>query len=184
MCYNNTGSVLKIQEKIDFSTPPDKNSSKTKKPLPPILVHREELVVKLPDNTIFVFGSNLSGIHGAGAAAIAAFHFGAKDRQGQGLFGQSYALPTKGYKIEIIPISQVQEYITNFFNFVSKYVTHSPDTYFYLTRVGCGLGGHKENEIAIARSCPYHPNVIYPESWAKYIVDLPLEYRNYGVPIS
>ena len=63
---------------------------------------------------IFVFGSNLAGIHGLGAARFALLHCGAKMKEGVGLFGDSYAIPTKNVRVEHMPLSMVEEYIIQF----------------------------------------------------------------------
>ena len=57
------------------------------------------------ENTVFVFGSNPEGRHGAGAAKVAKTKFGAKNGQGEGLQGNAYALPTKRIR-NIIPVKR------------------------------------------------------------------------------
>ena len=52
------------------------------------------IVNTLDENEIFVFGSNINGMHMGGAARIAYNKFGAEWGNGEGLQGQSYALPT------------------------------------------------------------------------------------------
>jgi len=96
------------------------------------------------DKAIFVFGSNLSGIHGAGAARTAYKLYGAKWGIGEGLTGRSYALPTVGYNITPITLDEIQTYILNFIQFARK----RSDLTFQITQVGCGLGGFHKNEIA------------------------------------
>lgn len=93
---------------------------------------------------IFVFGSNLSGIHGAGAARTARLRYGAQMGVGEGLTGQSYALPTVGYRITPIHLDEVQGYVQNFINFARS----RPDLEFQVTQAGCGLGGFRKNDIA------------------------------------
>jgi len=97
-----------------------------------------------PTFMIFVFGSNLSGIHGAGAAAYARRHRGAILHVGEGPAGQSYALPTKGINITKIPLSEVQKHVNKFIEF-SKDV---PQNQFQVTRVGTGLSGFRDEDIA------------------------------------
>lgn len=92
---------------------------------------------------IFVFGSNRSGIHGAGAAAYAHEFYGAEWGVGEGLTGSSYALPTKGYKVECLPWSQVHEAIGRFVD----YAKSRPDLKFALTPVGTGLAGHSKKDV-------------------------------------
>ena len=92
---------------------------------------------------IFVFGSNLRGRHGAGAALFAAKHHGAKEGVGEGLTGNAYALPTCGWRIEPLPLADVDAAIARFCDFARS----RPDLTFGLTPVGCGLAGHKKSDI-------------------------------------
>lgn len=93
---------------------------------------------------IFVFGSNLSGIHGAGAAKFATQHYGAIYGKGIGPIGCSYAIPTKDLKINTLPLHEIKKYITDFILFSRE----NPNQIFHLTRVGCGLAGYKDRDIA------------------------------------
>lgn len=92
---------------------------------------------------IFVFGSNLAGIHGAGAAKYAHEHHGAKWGVGEGLTGRSYALPTKGYEIENVPWSFVWNSLKTFVEFAKAH----PELDFALTPVGTGLAGHSKKDV-------------------------------------
>lgn len=96
------------------------------------------------NTAIFVFGSNRSGIHGAGAAYTASIHYGAVRGVGEGLTGRSYALPTVGYRITPIELDAVQIHVLNFIEFARS----RPDLQFQVTQVGCGLGGFRKHEIA------------------------------------
>ena len=87
---------------------------------------------------IFVFGSNLAGRHGAGAAKYAMEHHGAEYGVGSGATGDSYAIPTKGYNIENLSKEEIERHIDVFLN----YARTNDDLVFYLTPVGCGLAGH------------------------------------------
>lgn len=93
---------------------------------------------------IFVFGSNRAGIHGAGSAKFALNVKGAIWGKGEGLAGRSYALPTKGYKIEPISLDEIRVHVDRFL-FLSR---HRKDLTFQVTCVGCGLAGHKHEDIA------------------------------------
>lgn len=96
------------------------------------------------DKLIFVFGSNLAGKHGAGAAKFAAKHKGAIYGQGQGFQGTSYALPTKDSNIKTLPLHTVHFHIHKFI-----WVAETASTLeFQVTRVGCGLAGFKDEQIA------------------------------------
>ena len=113
---------------------------------------------------IFVFGSNKSGIHGAGAARYALNHKGAIYGMGEGLAGQSYALPTKGYRIECISLNEIKEAVNRFIDFA----TNHSEMKFQITRVGCGLGGHRDQDIALMFQ--YAPdNCFFDFMWNKYL---------------
>lgn len=96
-------------------------------------------ITELKDNEIFVFGSNLQGSHGGGAAAIAAKQFGAIWGQGVGLQGQSYGIPTMHGGIE-----EIKPYVDEFIEFAKQ----NPNLKFLVTRIGCGIAGFTEEEIA------------------------------------
>lgn len=92
---------------------------------------------------IFVFGSNLAGRHGAGAAKEAMMRHGAILFQGEGLQGRSYGLPTKGHRIETLTLDRVAKYVSNF----KEFARSRPDLKFFVTPVGCGLAGYKRAQI-------------------------------------
>lgn len=102
-----------------------------------------ENIVNLNENEIFVFGSNEAGIHGAGAARIAFLKFGAEMGLGNGLSGNSYAIPTKDRNVRTLPLDKVKSYIDEFIGFVLKHQNLT----FYLTKIGCGLAGFTIEEI-------------------------------------
>lgn len=87
---------------------------------------------------IFVFGSNLDGIHGAGAARYAHEHYGAVFGVGEGRTGDAYALPTKGHGITDMKWSEIIPAVSRFI----LYAQQHPELNFLLTPVGCGLAGH------------------------------------------
>jgi len=112
---------------------------------------------------IFVFGSNESGIHGAGAAAAALDFYGAKWGHGFGFSGQSFAIPTKDWVINSLSLSQISFYVKRFI-LVSKII----DKQFFITRIGCGLAGYKDCHIApmfkgIGDNCDM------PIQWKEYL---------------
>ena len=86
-----------------------------------------------------MFGSNLEGAHYGGAAYAAMRFFGAKLGQGVGLQGQSYAIPTMQGGVETI-----KPYVDDFIAFAES---HS-ELVFLVTRIGCGIAGFKDEEIA------------------------------------
>jgi hypothetical protein len=93
---------------------------------------------------IFVFGSNLAGRHGKGAALEALRNHGAVYGRGEGLQGNSYAIPTKGYRIETLKLPSIQRYVSSFLEFATQH----PEFEFNVTRVGCGLAGYTDDDIA------------------------------------
>lgn len=87
---------------------------------------------------IFVFGSNLAGRHGKGAAKYAREREGAIYGVGVGRQGNSYAIPTKGHRLEILPLETIRGYVAQFI----KYAKVHPELEFKVTRIGCGLAGY------------------------------------------
>lgn len=113
---------------------------------------------------IFVFGSNLDGIHGAGAAKYA-FHFhGAIRGIGSGRVGSSFAIPTKDRSITTLPLESIIPYIKDF----CEYTVEHPELQFWVTRVGCGLAGYKDQQIA-PRFVGCGNNCNFPEQWKQYL---------------
>lgn len=98
----------------------------------------------MADRPIFVFGSNLNGWHGKGAALIAKKSWGAIQGHGVGRQGDSYAIPTKGYKMETLPLDRIQVYVDMFIDHARE---HKLDV-FHVTKIGCGLAGYKDHQIA------------------------------------
>ena len=113
---------------------------------------------------IFVFGSNLAGRHGKGAAKVAYHLYGAEYGQGLGYCRASYAIPTKDEKLQPLPLWKIKEYIDTFVSDAQK----SPLLHFHVTRIGCGLAGFKDEEIAPMFK-PALPNCSYPKEWEKYL---------------
>lgn len=106
----------------------------------------------LEKDEIFVFGSNLAGQHGGGAARIANMKFGARWGVGVGLTGQSYAIPTMQGGVETI-----RPYVDEFIG----YATVHPELKFLVTRIGCGIAGFKDEEIAPLFGKAMHISNIY-----------------------
>jgi hypothetical protein len=95
-------------------------------------------------NQVFVFGSNKAGRHGAGAAKAAHKHYGAEYYTGFGLQGRSYAIPTKDFSIQTLPLEDIKYYVDIFLRFAST----NPQMEFMVTRIGCGLAGYEDKDIA------------------------------------
>lgn len=91
---------------------------------------------------IFVFGSNLAGRHGKGAALDARLYHGAIYGQGIGLQGKSYAIPTKNHNLSTLSLNQIQYHINDFVEFAKTNQQHC----FKVTKVGCGLAGYNWNK--------------------------------------
>lgn len=101
-------------------------------------------ITELKPNEVFVFGSNLSGLHGKGAAKTA-MKWGAKYRQGVGIQGSTYGIPTKGISVmNTLSLTTIQEYVDEFIEW-AKY--HRGNT-FLVTEIGCGLAGYRPKDIA------------------------------------
>lgn len=116
-----------------------------------------EWITSLKENEIFVFGSNLAGQHAGGAAQVAYLRFGAEWGQGEGLQGQSYAIPTMQGGVETIA-----PYVDTFIEFATAH----PELHFYVTPIGCGIAGFKNEEIApLFRSALSLDNVSLPEKF-------------------
>jgi len=103
-----------------------------------------EEIIKLAENEVFVFGSNLSGRHGKGAAKKA-LTWGAKWGQAAGLQGRTYGIPTKDAAIKrTLTIIEIKPFVDEFVEFAKA----NPKLIFLVTEVGCGLAGLKPKEVA------------------------------------
>jgi len=116
---------------------------------------------------IFVFGSNLAGRHGKGAALLAYQRYGAIYGQGEGLQGMSYGIPTKDEKIRTLPLETISKHVSKFLRFARE----NPDLVFTVTAIGCGLAGYKPSEIA-PMFLWHTKNVILPESFKDVINEI------------
>lgn len=118
-------------------------------------------ITTLKEGEIFVFGSNLHGMHAGGAAHVAMKLFGAIWGQGVGLQGNSYAIPTMHGGIR-----HIQPYVDEFIIFAEEH----PQLFFYVTRIGCGIAGFKDKEIApLFRRATSLANVALPQSFWDYL---------------
>lgn len=123
-----------------------------------------EIILKLEDNEVFVFGSNLRGNHGGGAALAAVKSFGAIQGRGEGMQGQSYAIPTLGLSMEKVPLENIGKSIDKFIE-VAK---NSPNKTFYMTKIGCGIAGFSIEEIAsLFKEREFPENVVMPKEFAR-----------------
>jgi hypothetical protein len=109
---------------------------------------------------IFVFGSNLRGVHGAGAAEFAHKNRGAIWGRGVGIQGQSYGIPTKDIRIITLPLDIIKRHVDDFIKFANEHEYMS----FEVTRIGCGLAGYTDADIApMFKDAPI--NCYLPEGW-------------------
>lgn len=116
-----------------------------------------DYITALRENEVFVFGSNLAGHHCGGAARVARKLFGAKQGQGVGLQGQSYAIPTMQGGVETI-----KPYVDEFIGYARQH----QELTFYVTRIGCGIAGFRDEEIApLFKAAENMMNVIIPKSF-------------------
>lgn len=123
----------------------------------------DNITVLVPGQ-IFVYGSNLAGIHGRGAAFTASHKFGALRGQGRGLAGQSYGIPTKGYRLETLKLSEISRYVDEFL----KFATAHPELEFLVTKIGTNLAGYSVQKVK--QAC-FDGKVIPPN------VALPIEFQ-------
>lgn len=128
---------------------------------------------------IFVFGSNEGGRHGKGAALTAKEKYGAIYGQGEGLQGDSYAIPTKDRGLRPLPLARIRERVRSFLYFALD----NPSMTFMVTPIGCGLAGYNANQIApmfaqypaenpcaVTGKCSL-PNVKLPEEFKKVLIE-------------
>lgn len=95
-------------------------------------------------SVVFVFGSNLAGRHGKGAALEARQRWGAIYGQGEGPQGDSYAIPTKDARLNVLPLEDIWDKVRWFI----KHAEENGDNSFLVTAIGCGLAGYKPEQIA------------------------------------
>lgn len=111
-------------------------------------------------NPVFVFGSNLAGRHGKGAALCAKLEHGAVYGVGVGRTGNSYAIPTKDGQLRILPLATISKYVAEFI----AYAMENPSEKFQVTRIGCGLAGYTDSQIApMFANAP--ENCDLPQGW-------------------
>lgn len=115
-------------------------------------------IESLANNEVFVFGSNLRGAHSGGAARLARKKFGAINGHGVGIQGQSYAIPTMQGGVETI-----KPYVDEFI----EYAKSHPEKVFLVTRIGCGIAGFKDEEIAPLFSAAREiTNIVLPKQFS------------------
>lgn len=115
-------------------------------------------------NEFFVFGSNLAGRHGKGAALFAKEYLHAETNICVGFTGYCYAIPTKDYNLKTLSLNDIDNYVKLFKTVALNHEFHK----FYVTKIGCGLAGYKDSDIAplfidSPINCKFH------EDWKKYL---------------
>ena len=120
-----------------------------------------DVINELAENEIFVFGSNLQGMHGGGAARYAYQHFGAVWGEGDGLYGKSYAIPTMHGGPEAI-----KPYVDKFIEFARQH----DDMLFLVTPIGCGIAGFVPKDVApLFREAVGVENIVLPKSFIEVL---------------
>lgn len=118
-------------------------------------------ITHLEDNQIFVFGSNVEGIHGAGAA-LTAMKWGAQYRNGVGPQGRTYAIPSKTTPWVTMTVDEIKVHVDDFIT----HATNHPEQIFLVTEIGCGLAGWAAEDIApLFKSAVGVENIHLPNSF-------------------
>jgi O-acetyl-ADP-ribose deacetylase (regulator of RNase III) len=122
----------------------------------------QENITRLNKNEIFVYGSNLSGRHGKGAALVAYKKFGATPGRCHGMDNNSYGIPTKDGDLKVLPLEKIAKYVKNF---IADAQTN-PDYTFHVTAIGTGLAGYAAKDIApLFEGAQYLKNVYLPQEF-------------------
>jgi O-acetyl-ADP-ribose deacetylase (regulator of RNase III) len=117
-----------------------------------------DFITQLKENEIFVFGSNLHGMHGGGAARTSHQQFGAEWGVGVGPTGKCYAIPTMHGGIDTI-----KPYVDDFITYAKEHTNQ----HFYVTRIGCGIAGFTDEQMApLFKDLQELDNVSIPKQWA------------------
>jgi len=125
-----------------------------------------EKIISLNENEVFVFGSNLSGKHGKGAAKTALYKFGAKWGQGAGLQGKSYGIPTKNRTMSTLSVDEINYHVRKFI----KFAKDNPQLTFLVTEIGCGLARFSPKQIApLFKDAANVPNIHLPKRFWEQI---------------
>lgn len=129
---------------------------------------------------VFVFGANLAGRHGAGAALAAKDRFGARIGQGEGYMGEGtahcYAVPTKDERFATLPYDVIRQRVASFIRFAQT----NPGKRFFVTRVGCGLAGYRDREIAPLFREASFARCSFPLEWRPHLENRTMTYAGIG----
>lgn len=136
-----------------------------------------ERITELAPDEIFVFGSNLAGAHGGGAARLAYQRFGAVWGEGVGHHGQTYGIPTMQ-----VGVDTIKPYVDDFI----RYAKAHPNLTFLVTRIGCGIAGFRDKDIApLFKNALKVDNIILPEAFVDCLAEWLIESQRptvYGPP--
>jgi hypothetical protein len=124
---------------------------------------------------IFVFGSNMAGIHGAGAALLAVNFYGARNGVSMAQEGRSYAIPTKDERIRTLSLKRISEYAQAAIRYMSHRISNAHQRYWF-TAVGTGLAGYQHEDIAPMFET-FRTSVVgdltehlsFPEEWREFL---------------
>ena len=123
-----------------------------------------ENITKLTPNEVFVFGSNKVGNHAGGSARTAVEKFGAIMGQGEGMQGQSYAIPTLDENMQRVSIEELTRSVRRF----AEYTLHHLDKTFYVTKIGCGIAGLSIDEVSdVFKHVAFGSNVTLPHEFGE-----------------
>lgn len=127
--------------------------------------HEDNYIPTGDPKLVWVFGSNMAGIHGAGAALVALNNFGARPGRGYGFSGSSYGIATKDTKLKPLPLSDIALNVEAFKNWVR---IMAQGRLFFVTRIGCGLAGYQDSQIApMFRGAP--DCCSFAEAWREWL---------------
>lgn len=127
----------------------------------------ERSIQKLEPNEIFVFGSNLKGAHGKGAALTAKIKFGATEGIAKGIQGNSYGIPTKNKNLKRRSLKSIRNDVQIFIDYAKK----NPQYNFLVTEIGCGLAKFSVEEMApMFEGVIGVKNVYLPKSFWRIII--------------
>ena len=129
------------------------------------LVFHVDNTIQRGEEWVWVFGSNLAGRHGKGAAKVAHDNFKASHGVGEGPVGRAYALPTKDRRLKVLPLSEIRKSIDQFL----RYATAHPEKKFFITRVGCELAGYQDQDIAPLFAGANLSNLSFAEAWRAHL---------------
>lgn len=126
--------------------------------------HHIDALPDLPSDYIFVFGSNLAGLHSIELPLFAKTAFGAAVGIGFGITGYSYAIPIKDRFIRFLTLKEIKVSVDAF----KAYTHEHPDKKFWVSHIAIERRGYKHFEIGpLFRGC--NTNCVFPDHWKPYL---------------